>query len=123
MSKILMIEDDVNFVRLLEKVLGAQGHQIIHAGTAWSGLHIAEGDEVDLVLLDMDLPDLDGKVVAMTLRARPAMKNVPIIAVTAQNDATTRRLVLAFGCNGFIPKPIDTRTFPNQIAAFLPAEE
>jgi CheY-like chemotaxis protein len=124
MATILMIEDDLNFVRLLEKVLGAHGHTIIHADTALGGLHMTEGDTAfDLVLLDMDLPDLDGKVVATTLRTRPGMRKVPIIAVTAQNDAITRRLVLAFGCNAFIPKPIDTRAFPNQIAAFLPADE
>ncbi len=73
----------------------------------------------DLVLLDLDLPDLDGKVVATTLRARPALQKVPIIAVSAQDQPTTQRLVQAYGCNGFIPKPIDTRTFPDQITAFL----
>ena len=119
MATILMIEDDKNFVRLVEKVLGQHGHTIIHAGTALNGLHLAEVDTVQLVLLDMDLPDLDGKVVATTLRARPGKKDVPIIAVTAQTDAIARRLALAFGCSGFIPKPIDTRIFPNQIRSYL----
>lgn len=119
MANILMIEDDLNFIRLLEKVLGARGHTVLHAETALTGLQMAENKEIDLVLLDMDLPDLDGKVVATTLRARTGLEKVPIIAVTAQTDAITRRLVLAFGCNGYIPKPIDTRTFPNQIEAFL----
>ncbi|MBN2305713.1 MAG: response regulator [Anaerolineae bacterium] len=124
MAHILMIEDDVNFIRLLGKVLGELGHTIASAETAMQGLQLTEGDVAfDLVLLDMDLPDLDGKVVATTLRARPSMKDVPIIAVTAQNDAVTRRLVKAFGCNGFIPKPIDTRAFPEQIAAFLSEDE
>jgi two-component system cell cycle response regulator DivK len=47
------------------------------------------------------------------------MQHVPIIAVTAQTDAIARRLALAFGCDGFIPKPIDTRTFPSQVATYL----
>ena len=119
MAIILMIEDDRNFVRLVEKILGQYEHTIIHANSALAGLQLAQGNQVQLVLLDMDLPDLDGKVVATTLRARPGMRNVPIVAVTAQTDGIARRLALAFGCNGFIPKPIDTRTFPNQVKAYL----
>ena len=122
MATILMIEDDAKFVRLVEKVLGVQGHQVISAGTALDGLRMAEDKEYQLILLDIDLPDLDGKVVANTLRVRPAMRLIPIIAVTAQNDAVTRRLVMAFGCSGFIPKPIDTRAFCAQVTSFLPKE-
>lgn len=119
MATILMIEDDNNFVRLAEKILCPQGHSIIHAATALSGLKQAENASIDLVLLDMDLPDLDGKVVATSLRARPQMSGVPIIAVTANSDDSARRLALAFGCNGFIAKPIDTRSFPGQIASYI----
>ncbi|NDJ79257.1 MAG: response regulator transcription factor [Chloroflexi bacterium] len=119
MATILIIEDDPNFARMVDKILRPHGHEVVHAGNALSGLHLAENNPVELVLLDMDLPDLDGKVVATTLRARSGMEGVPIIAVTAQSDAIARRLALAFGCDGFIPKPIDTRDFPNQVAAFL----
>ena len=119
MATILMIEDDHKFYRMMDKVLGAKGHNIIHAGTALDGIQQAERGSIDLVLLDIDLPDLDGKVVATTLRVRPNMRGVPIIAVTAQDDSITRRLVMAFGCDGFIPKPVNTRTFPGQIQAFL----
>jgi DNA-binding response OmpR family regulator len=114
-----MIEDDMSFVRLVEKITRADGHIIVHASSALRGLDVAEDQAIDLVLLDMDLPDLDGKVVATMLRARAALAKVPIIAVTAYTDNVARRLALAFGCNGFIPKPIDTRTFPAQIATYL----
>jgi DNA-binding response OmpR family regulator len=123
MAVVLIIEDDGKFARLVEKILGAQGHQVIHAGTALDGLRLADLEKVNLILLDMDLPDLDGKVVANALRSRPGLQRVPIIAVTAQNDAITRRLVMAFGCNGFIPKPIDTRQFVIQVAEFLTKSE
>ena len=119
MATILLIEDDPKFVRMLEKVMRSHGHEIIHAATALAGLGLSDSCRFDLVLLDLDLPDLDGKVVATTLRARPALQKVPIIAVSAADQPTTQRLVQAYGCNGFIPKPIDTRTFPDQIAAFL----
>lgn len=119
MATILVVEDDVRFARLLEKILGPCGHTLIHAATALDGLHLAERNRVEMVLLDLDLPDLDGKVVATALRARPGMQDIPIIAVSAQDDALTRRLVKAFGCSAFIGKPIDTRAFVDRIAAFL----
>ncbi|MBN1679132.1 MAG: response regulator [Anaerolineae bacterium] len=119
MVTILIIDDDAQYVRLVKKLLGAHGHTVLSAGTALSGLKLAEGETIDLVLLDMDLPDLDGKVVATTLRTRPGMRNVPIVAVTAQMDGTARRLALAFGCDGFISKPIDTRLFSDQILSYM----
>lgn len=119
MARIVIIEDDPKFARLAEKILAVHGHTVIHGSTALMGLNIIEAQGCDLVLVDMDLPDLDGKVVAATIRGRSSIAQVPIIAVTAQNDAVTRRLALAFGCNGFIPKPIDTRKFPEQVSSFL----
>ena len=119
MACILIIEDDEKFARLAQKILPRHGHRVIHASTALSGLDRMEHESVDLVLLDMDLPDLDGKVVATTIRARAGTEHLPIIAVTAQTDAVARRLAMAFGCSGFIPKPIDTRKFPEQIASYL----
>jgi DNA-binding response OmpR family regulator len=119
MATILVVEDDLRFARLLEKILRPCGHTVIHAATALDGLNLAERNRIEMVLLDLDLPDLDGKVVATALRARPGMREIPIIAVSAQDDALTRRLVKAFGCNAFIGKPIDTRAFVDRIAAFL----
>lgn len=116
---ILLIEDDAKFARVVQKILGARGHTVIHAPTALDGLQRSEEGCINLVLLDIDLPDLDGKVVAVQLRSRPLMQNIPIIAVTAQDSATARRLIKGFGCDGHIPKPIDTRRFPEQILAYL----
>jgi DNA-binding response OmpR family regulator len=119
MSTILLIEDDEKFARIVEKILQPHGHTVIHAAAALAGLDAFDHHDIDLVLLDLDLPDLDGKVVATSLRARPSMGNIPIVAVSAQDAPATQRLVRAYGCNGFIGKPIDTRTFPDQIASFL----
>ena len=118
-TTILLIEDDEKFARLVKKVLGVRGYEVLHAPTALQGLQLAEEDRIKLVLLDIDLPDLDGKVVAMMLRSRPNMRELPIIAVTAQDGSTARRLIRGFGCDGYIPKPVDTRKFPDQIAAYL----
>ncbi|MBN1202044.1 MAG: response regulator [Anaerolineae bacterium] len=116
---ILMIEDDDKFARLVEKIMQPAGHTIRLAPTAMDGLNKARDEDIDLVLLDMNLPDLDGKMVATILRSRPGTRKVPIIAVTAQNDNVARRLALSFGCDGFITKPIDTRQFPAQVLSYL----
>jgi DNA-binding response OmpR family regulator len=119
MFTILMIEDDENFARLVEKIMNTGDYTVLHASTAFAGLQMAANQHVDLVLLDMDLPDLDGKVVATTLRGRPETAKVPVIAVTAKAEGNAKRMALAFGCDGFIAKPVDTRSFPSQVAAFL----
>jgi two-component system, cell cycle response regulator DivK len=119
MFTILMIEDDENFARLVQKIMNTDEYTVLHASTAFAGLQIATSQHIDLVLLDMDLPDLDGKVVANRLRGRPDTTKVPVIAVTAKAEGNAKRMALAFGCDGFIPKPVDTRLFPSQVAAFL----
>jgi two-component system, cell cycle response regulator DivK len=116
MVTILMIEDDIAFVKLVEKIL--PDHTIIHAGSALTGMQLAENSPINVILLDLDLPDLDGKVVATMLRARPQMQKIPIVAVSAQSDPSAQRMALAFGCTGFIAKPIDTRAFPAQVLAY-----
>ena len=119
MAVILTIEDDPKFARLAAKILRASGHTVLHAGTALDGLRLAENAAIDIVLLDMDLPDLDGKVAAASLRTRLGGRRVPIVAVTARDDGVARRLAIGFGCDGFIAKPIDTRAFPTQVVAYL----
>ena len=119
MSTILLIEDNIRNANLTIKVLSHYGHEVIHAPTAIDGLREAQRYPPDLILLDLDLPDLDGKAVANRLRQMPSMAKIPIVALTANVAPITRRLAMAFGCDGFLTKPIDTREFPNQIAAFI----
>jgi CheY-like chemotaxis protein len=119
MATILLIEDNIRNAHLTMKVLSHYGYEIIHAQTAIDGLREAQLHPPDLILLDLDLPDLDGKAVANRLRQMPSMCKIPIVALTANTAPTTKRLAMAFGCNGFLTKPIDTREFPNQVAAFI----
>ncbi len=119
MAVILVIDDDSQFVRLVKKVLEPHGHQVLVATSALSGLRQARDESVELVLLDINLPDLDGQLVAAILHPGMKGRDVPIVAVSAQQDDATRHSVMSLGCAGFIAKPLDTRQFPAQIAAFL----
>lgn len=117
MAKILLIEDDPNSARLATRVLEKEGHEIIHTSEGLTGLKLASQQSVDLILLDLGLPDISGHTIAALINRIPG--DVPIVAVTASSDEATERRAKAYGCDGYITKPIDTRAFPGQIAAFL----
>ena len=123
MNTILLIEDDPRNARLIIKILAVHGYNVIHTEDAVTGLQMAREQQPDLILLDIGLPDLDGKVVANSLKLHNKTSHIPIIAVTADNSIKTQRLAIAFGCRTVIHKPIDTRLFAEQIAQFLPTIE
>lgn len=116
MARVLQIEDDPNNRRLVQKLLGAAGHDVIEAEGGVEGIRIARETRPDLVLVDINIPDLDGYEVTLRLRGIPALKDIPIVAITAEGD---RDSTLAVGCDGFISKPIDAAHFANSIDQFL----
>lgn len=120
MARILIIEDDPQSARLATRVLEREGHEVTHTSEGLAGLKIASGGGVDLILLDLNLPDISGHTVAALINRIPG--NIPVVAVTASSDLATERRALTYGCDGFITKPIDTREFPSQIAKFLVSE-
>jgi len=115
-SRVLHIEDDPKNRLLVRKLLVAQGHEVIDAETGLEGIRLAETERPDLVLVDINIPDLDGYEVTLRLRGMATMKGVPIVAITAEGD---RQTSLAVGADGFIGKPIDARRFPQTILQFL----
>lgn len=117
MATILIIEDDPNSINILTRVLERAGHEIIAATEGLSGVKAISQQKVDLVLLDMGLPDLGGHTVAALIKRIPG--EVPIVAVSANIEPATERRALNYGCAGYITKPINTRTFCEQIAVYL----
>jgi signal transduction histidine kinase len=98
----------------VRKLLQAAGHRVLETSSGLDGARIAGENRPDLVLLDINIPDLDGYEVALLLRGR--LPGVPIVAITAEGD---RAQSLAVGCDGYLAKPIDVRQFPRQIADYL----
>lgn len=120
--KILIIEDNPQNVRLMMRVLQRnEAWRILHAADGETGIEMAFSENPDLILLDLGLPDVDGQTVAGMLKQPDAMPDVPVVVVTAWPAETAVDLVKAYGCQGYIPKPIDTREFGSIIASFLPA--
>ncbi|MCA9529113.1 MAG: hybrid sensor histidine kinase/response regulator [Myxococcales bacterium] len=116
MARILHIEDDPNNRRLVEKLLVAAGHEVIEAASGLEGLRLAEAEHPDLVLVDINVPDLDGYEVTLRLRSKRPLAGVPIVAITAEGDRETS---IAVGADGFIAKPIDAPNFVATIERFL----
>lgn len=119
MVPLLLIEDDHNTARLVAKVLSQHGFEVTHAPNGLTGLRLARELHPQIILVDMDLPDLEGKVVVMQLRGSHDSAHLPIVAFTAENSARAKRLALAFGCDAFISKPVDTRQFPIDIQEII----
>jgi len=115
-ATVLHIEDDPSNRLLVRKLLTAAGHEVVDAESGLEGIRLAESRKPDLVLVDIDVPDLDGYEVTLRLRGMPAMQGTPIVAITAEGDRETS---LAVGADGFIQKPIDARRFPAMVERFL----
>jgi signal transduction histidine kinase len=116
MARVLHIEDDPNNRRLVEKLLGAAGHEVVDAEGGVEGIRLAQEISPDLVLVDINIPDLDGYEVTLRLRGMPSLQDVPIVAITAEAD---RESTLAVGCDGFIAKPINAGRFAQTVDDFL----
>jgi two-component system cell cycle response regulator DivK len=118
-SKILLIEDNKQNALLIKRVLEAKQHEVIHVAEGEAGLRMAIDDTPDIILVDLGLPDIDGQTLVTLMKRMPELNGIPVIAVTAWPEDTARKMVTAYGCDGFISKPINTRLFPDQIAEFL----
>ena len=119
MAKILIIEDNEQNLYLETFILQKNGHEVIQARHGDQGITLAAETEPDLILLDIQLPGMDGYTVAEDLRKNPKIAATPIIAVTSYAMTGDRERVLAAGCTGYIEKPINPDTFHMEIAQFL----
>ena len=118
-KNILMIEDNENNALLVKRVLEASAFAVTHAIDGESGLQMAMESNPDLILLDLGLPDVDGQTLASFIKRVPALQQVPLIALTAWPEDTARSMAEAYGCDGYIAKPINARTFAAEVSKFL----
>lgn len=119
-SKILVIEDNEQNLYLTTFILENHGYQVIQARTGSAGIQLASQLEPDLILLDIQLPEMDGYQVAHALQSDPALAQTPIVAVTSYAMVGDRERIMAAGCTGYIEKPINPDTFVAQVEAHLP---
>lgn len=124
-KNILYIEDNPDNMMLVKRALESRGYTLLEAFNGVKGVETAEDNEVDLVLLDINLPDIDGYEVAKRLRAseKHNLAYVPIIAVTANALKGDAEKALASGCDVYMSKPINIRELWARVEAFVPAPD
>jgi len=115
--KILIVEDNPTDLKLSEQVLSEAGHQIISAELAEQSFAKIKRTKPDLILMDLNLPGMTGLKLAKMLRDDKETMDVPIIAISAYVERFSRAAVTAAGCDGYLAKPLNTRTLAHQLEA------
>ncbi len=118
-ERILLVEDNAVNRDLMQFLLESQGYQVREAGTAQEAFEILKTERPDLILMDIQLPGMNGLEAARKLKEDPATREIPVVAVTSYAMKGDREQALAAGCVGYITKPIDKTTFLQQVAAHL----
>jgi CheY-like chemotaxis protein len=124
-NNILYIEDNPDNMMLVKRALESRGYQLLEAVNGLTGVSMAEQEDVDLILLDINLPDIDGYEVARKLRAseKHSLAYVPVIAITANALKGDAEKALSAGCDVYMSKPINIRELWARVEAFVPAPE
>ena len=122
-AKILLIEDNEQNRYLATFLLEKRGYNVVSAEDGLKGVELAQKIIPAMILLDIQLPGMDGYAVARTLRRNPALCRIPIVAVTSYAMPGDREKALEAGCTAYIEKPIDPDTFVDSIERFLPPKE
>lgn len=118
---ILVIEDHVDNLDLMRYLLGAFGYTALSAEDGVTGIALAESEGPDLILCDIQLPDIDGFEIARRLKRHARLREIPLVAITALAMVGDRERVLAAGFDGYISKPINPETFVDDVEIFLKA--
>ncbi len=118
-SKVLYIEDNMDNMTLVKRVLEVEGYEVIGAINGTEGLTKARQIGPDLVITDINLPDIDGYEITETLKKDTRTAHIPIIAMTANVMKKDRDQIHRVGCDGYIAKPIDIDVLPEQVENFL----
>lgn len=119
MATILYIEDNPENRLLVRRILQAEGFKIMEAANASQAYECIREGSPDLILMDINLPEIDGYSLTARLKALPGLNHVPILALTANVMRGDRERTLEAGCDGYIQKPIDVDSFPELINHYL----
>jgi two-component system cell cycle response regulator DivK len=116
---ILYVEDNSDNRKLVRRVLEVEGYAVVEAKDGAQALAQLESGAIDLALMDINMPDMDGYALTAKIKAMPQFSELPILAVTANVMRGDRERSLQAGCDGYIQKPIDIDTLSEQIERFL----
>ena len=118
-ATILYVEDNIDNRTLVRRILMAEGYNLLEAVDATQALEILKNTQPNLILMDINMPDMDGYTLTAKIKGIPGLESIPIIALTANVMRGDRERSLEAGCDGYIQKPIDIDTLSEQIERFL----
>lgn len=116
---VMYVEDNLENRILVRRVLMAEGYDVLEAGSAQEALQILQEQVPDIILVDINMPEVDGYTLTRTIRSMPGLANVPIVALTANVLRGDREKSLEAGCDGYIQKPVDIDVLPLQVERYL----
>lgn len=119
MAKILVVDDNASNRKLAFTVLEHAGHTVFQASDAEEGIAVAHGERPDVILMDIQMPGMDGLTAARILKEGQSTKDIKVIALTACAMRGDRERMLAGGCDGYISKPIQYKTFMHEVNKVL----
>jgi two-component system, cell cycle response regulator DivK len=122
-ARVLIVEDNPLNLKLVRDVLLMAGFEVIEARTGEDGVARAQDSQPDLILMDLQLPGVDGTQAMRTIKASPSGSGIPIVALTAFAMSEDRDRALRNGFDGYLSKPISVRDLPRQIADLLPERD
>ena len=118
-TKILVVEDSPLNMELVTDLLEVNGYEVLQANEAQTGIDLAVLAQPDLILMDIQLPGMDGLTAIKFLKGDSRTSAIPVVALTAHAMVGDQEKAESAGCNGYLAKPIDTRQFPKLVASFL----
>jgi len=118
-TTILYVEDDSNNRTLVRRVLEAEGYQLVDAANASQAMGCLKERKIDLILMDINMPEMDGYALTTQIKSVPEYAKIPIVAMTANVMRGDRERSLEAGCDGYIQKPIDIDLLTQQVERFL----
>ena len=122
-KRILIIEDQEDNRAILRDLLSQAGYTLLEATDGVEGVELAQSERPDLILMDIQLPVIDGYEATRRIKAKPELKSIPIIAVTSYALSGDETKARAVGCDGYVTKPFSPRDLLAKVRAYLPAEE
>jgi len=118
-ESILVVDDQLISMKLTRLILEGEGYRVLVAGNATEALQIVQDSNPDLILMDIHLPSMDGLALTKLLRSDQESRHIKIVAISAYASTEDDQRITAAGCDGFIPKPIDTRTLAASVRKYL----
>jgi two-component system, cell cycle response regulator DivK len=121
MARILVVEDNSSNMKLVTFVLESSGHTVLGSADAETGVTLARAEQPDLILMDIQLPGMDGLQATALLKNDPTTRGIPVVALTALAMKGDEERILEAGCDGYIAKPMAYQALLDAVASFLPA--